>query len=297
MTAMVGPHDTRVAPPRDPAAATRPEPARRAVHWQVELLAAAVVAVVYLAAPSSVPSDEVVRAAEGRGAAVFELERAWSLDVEPALQRALAAIDLQVVANWLYGSLHFVVTFAAFVSLLRRRPDLYARWRTAFVVASVSAFLLQRWLPVAPPRLVPSGGGSMLMSDWLAEHHSLWSFQSGPISDAANHYAAMPSMHVGWAMLSACALAVGRTGMWRRVALAYPVLVAVVVMATGNHFLLDVVAGAALAAAALAVVGVAGRLRRRSTEVDLGRPERANRSGPVERSSELEPDALAARRR
>ncbi len=238
----------------------------RNVLWQIELLAAAIVALVYLLAPRSQPSAELVRTAEDRGRALFELERAWGLDVEAGLQDLVGALHLQVPANWLYGSLHFVVTAFAFVSLLRRRPALYARWRTAFVAASLVGFAVQTWWPVAPPRLVAGIDGTPLLADWLAQHPALWSFESGPISAVANHYSAMPSMHVGWAVLSAWALGVGRGTWGRRLAWSYPALVAVVVVVTGNHFLLDVLAGVLVAAAGLAVVLWRTRTTRRRVE-------------------------------
>jgi hypothetical protein len=259
--------------------------------WWIEALAATVVAVVYLAAPRSAPSAATVGAAERRGAALFEWERSWGIAIEPALQSSVAAAGLEWLANWLYGSLHFIVTAAAFVLLLRLRPEAYPRWRTSFVVASVGAFAMHRWLPVAPPRLVPDGRGSTLMSDWLAQHPTPWSFESGPISEVANHYAALPSMHVGWAVLSAVAIGSASRGRWRTaVVLGYPLLVTLVVMATGNHYLVDALAGAATAVGALLVVrSVEGLLRRwrrgragsseRPAPLDAG--DRAERPGPI----------------
>ncbi len=254
--------------PAHPAPLARPVQRRpRSAVWWVEGLAAVAVAAVYLVAPPAVPSEATIRVAEHRGAALFEWEARWGLAIEPAVQSAVAAIHLEWLANWLYGSLHFALTAAAFVVLLRRRPTAYPRWRTAFVVASVGAFALHRWLPVAPPRLVPDGQGSTLMSDWLAQHSTLWSFESGPISEVANHYSAVPSMHVGWAVLSAVALASATSSRWRTAILVgYPVLVTVVVMATGNHFLVDALAGAAVALGALAGVRVAGDLARHFRE-------------------------------
>lgn len=219
------------------------------------------VAVVYFAAPASAPSPSEIREAERRGASIEELERLLGIDVEASVQRVAAGLRLQWVANWLYGTLHFVVTAAAFVVLLRYRPTRYQRWRTSFVVASVFAFTWQRLVPVAPPRLIPDEAGGTLLDDWLRMHASPWSFDSGLISEAASHYAAMPSMHVGWAVLSAAAIwhCCGRIG--RSVAAAYPLLITVVVMATGNHFLLDAVGGAAVAIASLFAVEVAAGWR------------------------------------
>jgi membrane-associated phospholipid phosphatase len=230
------------------------------VLWWAEALAAAVVAAVYVLMPRSAPANDTVLAAGERGADVFALERAIGLDVERGVQSVVGSLQMEAVANVLYGSLHFAVTAAAFVVLLRHRTHSYAWWRTSFVVASLVAFVAQHLWPVAPPRLVQRGDGSTLLADWLAEHPALWTFESGPISELANHHAAMPSMHVGYAVLSAVALGMGRRRPTQVVAGAYPVLVTVVVMATGNHFLLDALAGAAVAGASIAVVLAARRL-------------------------------------
>jgi F0F1-type ATP synthase assembly protein I len=235
--------------------------AARGPSWRTDLLAAVLVAMVYFAAPTSAPSQSEIREAERRGASIQEVERLLGIDVEAGVQEVAAGLQLQWVANWLYGTLHFLVTAAVFVVLLRYRPARYQRWRTSFVVASVLAFTWQRLVPVAPPRLIPDGAGGTLLDDWLRLHASPWSFDSGLISEAASHYAAMPSMHVGWAVLSAAAIwhCCGRTG--RSVAVAYPLLITVVVIATGNHFLFDAVGGAAVAVASLVAVKAAARLR------------------------------------
>lgn len=236
----------------------------RPTFWWVEALAAAIVAIVYLAAPRAAPSVTLVTAAQRRGAALYEWEQSLGLAIEPAVQSRVAALQLEWLANWLYGSLHFVVTAVAFVALWCRRRAAYPQWRTSFVVASVGAFAVHHWLPVAPPRLVADGHGSTIMADWLAQHPTPWSFESGPISEVANHYAAMPSMHVGWAVLSAVALGPLCRGRWRTgVLVGYPLLVAVVVMATGNHFLVDAVAGVGVALGALLVVRATGQLWQR----------------------------------
>lgn len=232
----------------------------RPVLWWVEALAAAVVAAAYVLMPRSAPADATVLAASERGADVYALERSIGLDVEHGVQTLVGSWQLEAVANVLYGSLHFVVTAAAFVVLLRQRSHHYAWWRTSFVVASLIAFATQHLWPVAPPRLIERGDGSTLLADWLAEHPALWSFESGPISELANHHAAMPSMHVGYAVLSAVALGMGRRRPTQVVVWSYPVLVTVVVMATGNHFLLDAVAGAAVAAVSIVLVLAARRV-------------------------------------
>jgi membrane-associated phospholipid phosphatase len=246
--------------------------------WWAELGAAIVVAAVYLTSSPAEPTPQLISEASARASWVHGLERSLGLDVGPGLQSAVADLGVQWVANVLYGSLHFVVTTLVFVVLYVRRPDRYERWRTAFVLCSVAAFVLQRLVPVAPPRLVEDVAGTALMDDWLAEHPALWDFEQGVISEAANHYAAMPSMHVGWATLSAVGLvwAFEQSGPVRVVAVLYPLLVAVVVVVTGNHFVLDALGGAVVAATGVIAVSAGRRLVQRTSSTRRSVPGRSS---------------------
>lgn len=232
-------------------------------RWWVEVGAAASVAVAYLSSPRSAPSTELIAEAERNAAGVLALEERLGLDVEAAVQSAALGLGLPTALNWLYGTLHFLVTAVVLVHLFRCRPGRYQCWRGGFVASSLLAFAIYRLWPVAPPRLLPDGTGSTVLVDTLAEHPTLWDFQSGPMSEVANHYAAMPSMHAGWALFCALALGLGRSGATRIALLGYPLLTTMVIMATGNHFLLDAVAG-------FAVVGV-GLGAAHVVEVVLGR--------------------------
>jgi membrane-associated phospholipid phosphatase len=79
------------------------------------------------------------------------------------------------------------------------------------------------------------------------------------IGDATNQYAAMPSLHFGWSLWCAVQLWGLPSRAWRVPAVVYPVLQVLVVLATGNHFLLDVVGGAAVVVLAYLAVGLASR--------------------------------------
>ncbi len=236
--------------------------------WWVELGAAAAVALAYLCGPRSAPSADLVAAAEANGRAVWELEQRLGLDVEPLVQHAALLAGVPGALNWLYGTLHFAVTAVTLVLVFRRHPRRYQCWRAGFVVSSLLAFGIYRLWPVAPPRLLPDGRGGTVLVDTLALHSTPWDFQSGPLSEVANHYAAMPSMHAGWALFCALALGLGRSRRARLALLGYPALTTVVIMATGNHFLLDALAGFAVVALGmgLAVVGERWLLRRVGTE-------------------------------
>jgi hypothetical protein len=103
--------------------------------------------------------------------------------------------------------------------------------------------------PTAPPRLLPAADG---FTDTMAQHASVgWWSASGSVpmglGSMTNEFAAMPSLHVGWALW--CGLLLFRCSRDRTVrtlGLLYPVVITLVVMGTGNHFLLDCAAGAAL---------------------------------------------------
>lgn len=165
-----------------------------------------------------------VAARHARG--VLGLERRLGIAWEAPLQHVLApvAAPLSVV----YLAAQFGVTAVFFVWLYRRAPDLYPRVRDAFVLATTLALVVQWRYPVAPPRLV-------------GLHDSVASLLHVSVGSVTDPLAALPSLHVGWAV------GVG-IGVWRRsrvLAFAYPVLVTIATLATGNHFVLDAVAGIA----------------------------------------------------
>jgi hypothetical protein len=126
--------------------------------------------------------------------------------------------------------------------LYRRHPDAYPDWRNAFAVTSVMSLVVVVAWPVLPPRLFV-GGGALHLQDTLTTHASLWSF-AGPMGSVANQVAAMPSVHCAWAVIVAAVVAPrARHRSVRIAALAHPVLTAFAVIATGNHYVLDVVGG------------------------------------------------------
>jgi hypothetical protein len=228
----------------------------------VEVGAAGAVALAYLCSPATAPSADLIATAEANAAALWELEQRIGLHVEPAVQSVAVQLGVMGALNWLYGTLHFLVTAVTLVLLFRRQPDRYQCWRAGFVVSSLLAFAIYRLLPVAPPRLLQDGTGSTVLVDGLAVYPTPWDFQDGPLSEVANHYAAVPSMHAGWALFCALALGLGASTRVRVALLGYPALVTVVIVATGNHFLLDALAGFAVVGIGLGVAAVGEHLVR-----------------------------------
>ena len=124
------------------------------------------------------------------------------------------------------------------------------------MLVNVLGFLVFWRFAVAPPRMLPG------FTDVVASTHAFGSWHTGSLASHANQFAAMPSLHMAWAVW--CALAVWRATerRWvRGLAVAYPCLTALAVLATGNHFLFDIFGGLAVLALAVFLAGVPARLR------------------------------------
>jgi len=209
------------------------------------------------AAPSR--PDAAVR----HGHAVSALEHMLHLGIERPVNHVVAAHAwLALGSGYYYCLLHFVGTVAALVWLYVKRPGLYRRARNAIMLASFSALFVFWGLPVAPPRLASHG-----MTDVLVSHNIFGAAHAAKSGGFVNIYAAIPSLHVGWAVWVAAALyAALPNRRWRAAVWAYPSMTTLVVVGTANHFVVDAVAGAALMGAALVLTGVA-RPHRRNQEI------------------------------
>jgi hypothetical protein len=205
---------------------------------------------------------------------LIAFEHAAHLDPELAINRALAPLPwLSALAGYYYLTLHFAVTVGVLIFLYLRRPSLYAWARSSIVLASYSALLVYWLVPVAPPRLAQPG-----VIDVVVEHNIFGAAaaQQGD-SGFENVYAAMPSLHVGWAVWAAVVTSRTWVGPWHHLGWLYPVATALVVLSTGNHYLADALAGAAVV---LAADHVSARLLRGNGDypsVAADRPPRASR--------------------
>jgi hypothetical protein len=143
-----------------------------------------------------------------------------------------------------YATVHVPVLLMtlAWVFVWHRNNWPFARTTVALLTG---ACLVIQYLPVAPPRLLPSLG---LVDTAAHDGLSVYSAVAG-----ANQYSAMPSLHVGWAAAVALLVIVSLKTRWRWLAILYPMLTTWVVVVTGNHFLIDGVAAAVLLAAAAGV--------------------------------------------
>jgi hypothetical protein len=171
--------------------------------------------------------------AVGRGKWLWHAERVLHLPNEAAVQREiLHHATLDRIANGYYAWAHIFVFAVALLWLMFRHRDVYPKWRN-LVVAFTGISLLIGFLPVAPPRLIPSFG----MVDLAARYHQ--SVYDGLGKGVTDQLSAMPSVHVGWAVLVAAMLIGVFRSRWRWLALLYPILTTYVIVITANHYWLD----------------------------------------------------------
>ncbi|MCX5041756.1 phosphatase PAP2 family protein [Aldersonia sp. NBC_00410] len=244
--------------------------AARRPAWWLEIALIAACYAIYSMIRNHVGNVRV--AAYANADTIGHIENTLALDVERFLNDWLHGNPVFAVpACFYYASLHFVVTPALLIWLYVRRPQVYPRARTVLMLATGAALIGFYLTPTAPPRLI---GGAFGLHDIMAEFADWgwWPPSGAPASDAiSNPYAAMPSVHCMWAIWVGLVIFACAQPIWVRVlGLAHPIITIVVVMATGNHFLLDAVAGAALLAIALSVVVLFGKRSRarQPTEAD-----------------------------
>jgi membrane-associated phospholipid phosphatase len=157
---------------------------------------------------------------------------------------------LAELVSWTYWNSEFTVIGLALLWVYLRRNEAFTRFRNTILLANVLGLIGYVALPTAPPRFFTAMGFSDTLGSVGGLNHG-----SGLIQLAANPYAAMPSLHAADALIVGVILAsVVRNRVGKAVWLVWPLWVAFAVMATGNHFWLDVVAGMLTGAVALAVV-------------------------------------------
>src|SRR6266516_4125114 len=140
--------------------------------------------------------------------------------------------------------------FAHAAWLCLRRPAAFPRLRAALVLATTGANVVFWTWPVAPPRFSVPG-----MTDVLVTHDILGAADPRGPSSLVNLYAAMPSLHVAWAAWCAVAIVITTRSRWRHLAWLYPCATTFVVLASANHFLLDIAGGVAIAGFGMLAAG------------------------------------------
>jgi hypothetical protein len=257
---------------------TRALPAVRP-RWWLDALVIVWLLWIYDAVNNLAPVRQ--RAALAHGMGVLHLERILHLDPERTLNRWLVGHHtLGLALSYYYDNAHFIVTLGLLGWLWWKRADLYRPLRNSLVLINLIGLAVFWRYPVAPPRMLAG------FNDVVAASGTIGSWHTGSLAKDANQLAAMPSLHIAWAVWCSLALwllargpadpahpprartlpapaasAVGGRATRRALraaAILYPCLTAFAVLATGNHYLLDLLAGLATAALAVLLARVAG---------------------------------------
>ncbi len=194
------------------------------------------------------------------GMHVIDFERHANALIELTLQRAVDGSQfMATLASWTYWNSEFTVVGLALLWVYLRRNDAFVRFRNTILLANGIGLIGYVLLPTAPPRMFPDMGFGDTLATYAGLNHG-----SGLIELAANPYAAMPSLHAADALIVGLVLSsVCRNRVFKVLWLLWPGWVWFSVMATGNHFWLDVLAGVVVAIIALAVIYGAPALRAR----------------------------------
>ena len=182
-----------------------------------------------------------VHGAEDHARWVWHAERVLHLPSELTLQHAVLRHPLWAQAlNGYYATFHGPALMFALVWLFARHREHYRAIRNCVFLVT-GACLVLHIFPVAPPRLLPDLG---FVDTGLVYGQSVYG--PGNAGGLSNQLAAMPSVHVAWALIVGLAALRASTSRWRWIAVAHVVLTVLAVTATGNHWWLDGVAAAAL---------------------------------------------------
>jgi hypothetical protein len=188
----------------------------------------------------------------GDATRIIDLERVLHVFIEPRIQAWASNKHLLIdIADWSYLNAHDVVTIGALAFIYLRRNDSFYFVRNMLMIAMAIALVGYAVYPTAPPRLMPEWGFTDSISQFLGT-----SVDDGPGKAFMNFYAAVPSMHVcfaliiGWPMSRLVKRWPAKIA-WR----LYPLWITFVVVATGNHYLIDVFLGAMTAGASWLLAG------------------------------------------
>ena len=191
---------------------------------------------------------------------IVRLEDTLGVGIESAVQTALSGTVVLWALNHVYLAAQLVVLPGALIFLYRRSHVLYERLRNTILATWLISIPVYAAFPVAPPRLAGIG-----MVDTISTQTGV-ALDSSLTTSFYNELAAVPSLHVGFAVAIGIAVAAAvRQPLLRIVALMWGPVIALAVVATGNHFVFDIAAGVVAAGAGYAVgSAVALAMRTRS---------------------------------
>jgi len=227
----------------------------RPLKWWVEIGLTLAFYVVYSAIRNQFGSalGDSVREESFRNAErVIDLQRSIGLYFEERVHTFFLEWDAFIVFwNVFYGTFHFAVTVGAMVILFARYPRRYTFMRSTLAATTTVALVGFAFFPLMPPRLLGNCDSrfgacepGFDFVDTLVDPGGLWSFESGTMETISNQYAAMPSLHVAWAVWCTVALYPVLRSRWsRRANVAYPILTLFAIVVTANHYWIDAVGG------------------------------------------------------
>jgi membrane-associated phospholipid phosphatase len=205
-------------------------------------------------------ADRSVADAFQNGEWILRTERELGALFEPAVQRVVDTSSLMVtLTSYTYWLSQFAVVGIALLWVYFRHHERFAGFRNWLIVANLIGLLGYVLVPTAPPRMFPEWGFVDTLAQYSSVNHS-----SGFIQLAANPYAAMPSLHAMDALIVGIVIfGLVRSRIAKALWLAWPVWVSFAVVSTGNHYWLDIVAGAVIAVLAALALRHARTLRLR----------------------------------
>jgi len=183
--------------------------------------------------------------ARGHALDILTFEQSWRIDGESWLNDKFVQYDwLGVFGSYWYATTHYIVTIVVLIWIYRRSASEYVTARRSLVLATVVGLSFYLTMPTAPPRLI-EGMYTDVMS--LYSYAGWWGADaSAPkgLGGMTNELAAFPSLHAGWALWVALVLIrAGVPKFVQALGLAYAATMAIVIIGTGNHWVLDAIVG------------------------------------------------------
>ena len=184
--------------------------------------------------------------AMANGVFFMNLEKALGIWWEPWIQGRVSAVEpLMSSLVWVYQNAHLPLIIGSMVWLFTQRRESWAYFRNWFLALNFIAVVMFALLPTAPPRMIFTSG--------VADINFLHGVRTQILENGvlANPFAAMPSLHFGYALFIGIMLYMLADGRWLRyLGFVYAFVVLVAIVATGNHFIIDAAAGALVVLAA-----------------------------------------------
>lgn len=237
--------------------------ARQSHRWYREALRVLAFYYVYQTIRSLANHGNIRPRAFGNATRIVRWERALHIYVERSVQQAFIPARWFIkIMNVYYGTLHFIITAGLLVWVYHYRSYAYRRMRNLLGLTTALALIGYWAFPLAPPRSYPNNQ----FVDTLDVIGGLWSYQSSYAKAVANPFAAMPSLHFGWALWCGVVFySLTKRRSTRALCVLYPLLTLFAIVVTANHYFLDAVGGTIIFVAAVFILRLAERRRLRSS--------------------------------